>query len=693
MRSIFLKIIFVFCCFSIFSQQRKIDSLLNCVQNSKNDTIRVDELNQLSRFYIYYMPQKASFYARKAIHISNNINYKNGLAYSYMNLGYYSFRIDDYQSSKMWYNKANNIFILVNNRIGQGLCYQLIAKTLNGLGDYEISMDYLIKSHKCFDDADFPKGIGKVYEIMGGINDIFGDYELALDNLNKSIKMKSEYNDLEDMSRPYAYLGNVYLHLNQKDKSIENFNLALDISRKNYNLNTESYALTRLGDLYFKHEDFDRSIDHYMQSLEITTLHSNLWGRVRNLQGIGKGFFRKGNQKESLVYLKRSIEIAKGINDKVGLKNSYEYIYKIYDQYDSIDNAYHFYKLYNAFKDSLFNKNVVSNISLTQIKYKSEQEQIVLNKEQEKKDIINQKEKEKTDIIIYYGIALLILMISSMILLFKQLINAKKKKLIVEKQKNLVEEKNQEITDSISYAQKIQEALLTSSGYISNIFPKSFVYFNPKDLVSGDFYWLYSSEEYVFFTVFDCTGHGVPGAFMSMIGNSLLNEMIIEREIVETNKIMDIISNKIKISLGQKGEDGESRDGMDMVLCRLNKKTNELMFTCAKNPLWIIRDDELIEFKGDDRPVGYYIGKGISFTSQTFQLKNNDVIYIFSDGFADQFGGLKRKKYKTINFKNLLISISKREMDSQYDLLSKEFDDWKGDHEQIDDVCIMGVRI
>ena len=328
--------------------------------------------------------------------------------------------------------------------IGQGLCFQLKAKSLNGLGDYEVSMEYLIKSIKCFNDANFPKGIGKVYEIMGGINDIFGDYDLALDNLNRSINMKYEFNDLEDISRPYAYLGNVYIKLDSIEKAEENYNLALELSRKNYNLNTESYTQTRLGDLFFKSEKYDQSIASFKRSLKITNIQLNQWGDVRNLQGIGKGLYKMGNYQESIVFFNKSVKIANGINDKVGLKNSYEYLYMIYDQYDSIEPAFHFYKLYNLYKDSLFNKKVVSNISLSQIRYKTEQDKLLLKKEQEKKNIISLKEQEKSDLIIYFGTALIITMICFIVLMFYQLFNTKRKKAKIEIQKLLVEEKNQE---------------------------------------------------------------------------------------------------------------------------------------------------------------------------------------------------------------------------------------------------------
>ena len=212
-------------------------------------------------------------------------------------------------------------------------------------------------------------------------------------------------------------------------------------------------------------------------------------------------------------------------------------------------------------------------------------------------------------------------------------------------------------------------------------------------MVSGDFYWLYAKEDYVFFSVFDCTGHGVPGALMSMIGNSLLNEMIVERKLLETNEILDAISDKVKKSFYNQGQENQHRDGMDMVLCRFNKKTNELMYSAANNSLLLISKGQLFEYKGDRRPIGYFLGKGILFTSNTVQLHFGDRIYLYSDGFVDQFGGERNRKYKSKNLKEFLLSISGNTMIDQGRLISEEFARWKGENDQLDDVCVMGVRI
>ena len=254
-------------------------------------------------------------------------------------------------------------------------------------------------------------------------------------------------------------------------------------------------------------------------------------------------------------------------------------------------------------------------------------------------------------------------MLLSLVFVFIQLRKTRSQKVVIESQheeleKNhlVLEEAHKDITDSIVYAKRIQDATLTSNTYIKDVLPQSFIYFNPKEIVSGDFYWVFSDKENVFFTVADCTGHGVPGAFMSMIGNSFLNEMIIENKIKDTNLIMDGVSNKVKLSLDQKGRKGESRDGMDMVLCRLNKKTNELMYTGAKNSLLLIRDGEVTEYKGDKRPVGYYLGQNILFTAGKLTLQQNDTLYLFSDGYQDQFGGEKGRKYMKGRFKKFILS-------------------------------------
>jgi ligand-binding sensor domain-containing protein/serine phosphatase RsbU (regulator of sigma subunit) len=256
-----------------------------------------------------------------------------------------------------------------------------------------------------------------------------------------------------------------------------------------------------------------------------------------------------------------------------------------------------------------------------------------------------------------------------------------------------LEEKNKEILDSINYAKRIQDAMMTSETYRKSVIPNSFIFFKPLDVVSGDFYWVFKDkQENIFFTVADCTGHGVPGAFMSMIGTSLLNEIIVEKGIKDTNKILDEMRSQIIKSLNQDSED-DQKDGMDISICKLNMQKKTLEFSGAHNPLVIISGNELSTIKGDSQAVGLETVEIKPFTKHSMKLKKDDMIYIYSDGYQDQFGGENGKKYMTTNFKKLLLKISKEEEKKQNKLLEIELANWMRKEEQIDDICIMGVRV
>ena len=256
-----------------------------------------------------------------------------------------------------------------------------------------------------------------------------------------------------------------------------------------------------------------------------------------------------------------------------------------------------------------------------------------------------------------------------------------------------LEEKNKEIVDSINYAKRIQDAMMTSETYRKSVIPKSFILFKPKDVVSGDFYWVYKDQENnIFFTVADCTGHGVPGAFMSMIGTSLLNEIIVEKGIKNTNKILDEMRKQIIKSLNQDTAD-DQKDGMDISLCKLNLKNKTLEFSGAHNPLVLVSGDELSTFKGDSQAVGLETVDKKPFTKHSIKLKKGDMVYIYSDGYQDQFGGDNGKKYMTTNFKKLLLRVSKEDERKQNKLLEKELGNWMKNEAQIDDICVMGLRI
>jgi len=270
----------------------------------------------------------------------------------------------------------------------------------------------------------------------------------------------------------------------------------------------------------------------------------------------------------------------------------------------------------------------------------------------------------------------------------------------VVRQKEEIEEKTGEleilykqVTDSIHYAKRIQEAILPPNNFIAQVLPKSFVLYKPKDIVSGDFYWIEKKNNLIYFSAVDCTGHGVPGAFMSLVGHNILKDIINNTDIVKPSEIMDRLREGVVNTLHADKSGKETKDGMDMTLCCINYETLELQYSAAFNPLYIVRDNTLIEHKANKFPIGTFIGEKTNFTNNTLQLQKNDQIFIFSDGYADQFGGPKGKKFMVGNFRKVLTEIANMEPAAQKQILDSTLGEWQGDQEQVDDVLVIGVKV
>ena len=260
---------------------------------------------------------------------------------------------------------------------------------------------------------------------------------------------------------------------------------------------------------------------------------------------------------------------------------------------------------------------------------------------------------------------------------------------------NLIEQKNKKITDSIRYAQKIQQSILPSTELIQHIFPESFVLYKPKDIVSGDFYWFHKKNNYLFFTAADCTGHGVPGAFMSLMGNNMIRQAVEIHDLTKPAEILNHINNDIISNLRNNPIESVVKDGMDIAFCTLDKENMVLQFAGAQNPLYIIRQNELIEFKGERHLIGDAFNERFpAYTNHEIPVSKGDCFYIFSDGYADQFGGELNKKFMTKNFRETILKIHHLPMPEQKLKLDQIFENWKGaNHEQIDDVLVVGIRI
>lgn len=260
-------------------------------------------------------------------------------------------------------------------------------------------------------------------------------------------------------------------------------------------------------------------------------------------------------------------------------------------------------------------------------------------------------------------------------------------------QRDEIAEKNKSITDSIEYAKRIQNAVLPSKEFAQEVLPEHFILFRPRDIVSGDFYWFTKKDNLLILIAADCTGHGVPGAFMSMLGVSFINEIVNKHEVKQAGDILTHLRADVKRTLSQTGKEGEAKDGMDIALCVVDLEKRKMQYAGAYNPMYMFRNNELIEFKADRMPIGIYVKEKDTFTNNEIDLEKGDVFYIFSDGYQDQFGGDDGQKFKTKNFKEFLQQIHHKPMAEQRELLNTNIDNWRGKWEQVDDIIVFGVRI
>ena len=349
------------------------------------------------------------------------------------------------------------------------------------------------------------------------------------------------------------------------------------------------------------------------------------------------------------------------------------------------------------------------------MQYEFDKKDAVAKLEQNKKDLAQAEQNKRQRYVIFSVITGLILVMVFSFFLYRRFKITQKQKAVIELQKNhaeeqreiittqkhLVDEKQKEIVDSINYAKRIQQALLKEEEHVSEHLPKHFVLFKPKDIVSGDFYWALEKQGYWYLAVADCTGHGVPGAFMSMLGIAFLNEINAGEKLLSTSEILDQLREKVMKELNQTGADRDSKDGMDISLARIELtplsfgegQGVRLQWSGANNAMYHFTNGILKETKADKQPIGYHPMMN-PFTEHNFTLQKGESIFLFTDGYADQFGGSKKKKFLYKRFEEMLQANATLSMEEQKNALNKAFDDWKGaDMEQIDDVCVIGVRV
>jgi tetratricopeptide (TPR) repeat protein len=720
----------IFCLFIVKGQQSVNDSLLTLLKESNHDTVKVNLLNSLSQNIRFSEPERSLEYASEAAETAKRINYKRGEAMALRNAAIVYRYKGNYPTAIEFLENSLRLFREMNDDEGISGCYTSIAINYGIQGQYSLGIDYLLKALSIEEKRGDLKGQANCNTNLTNMYVYQKDYDRALFHAEKAILQNKELDNPEGLSAILMNTGIIYSDLGNYEKALQYYMRALEIDEKKLSKKHISASYKNIATA-------NRMLGYYEIALEYLKKSENLKLEIDDKPGLIKCYIEygklsavKGDYKSSIDYGLKAQVMAQETNSGSDLSDIYFDLSNYFSNIKKTDIAFDYYKRHIALKDSLFNEEKTRETARAELSYDYDKRQEILKLEQEKKDEIAKVETKKQLLIrnVFVGGFLLMGLFSGLIFKgYREKLNANKiisaQKIKVEEQKLLVEEKNKDILDSIRYAKRIQEAVFPPPALIQRILPNSFIYFNPKDVVSGDFYWLnvadYEGRQNVFVAAVDCTGHGVPGALMSIVGSNGLNKAVNEENCTNPAEVLNSLNVTVNKTLRQSYEESKMRDGMDISLCcisenKIEKGKIDLQWAGANNPLWIITSSQnlvenekakyimrdidpgydFFELRPDKQPIGTFIDEIVKpFTNHKLSLRKGDMIYLFSDGYADQFGGEKGKKFKYSQLKELLVKIYKLHVDEQHQILKETFEGWKGSLDQIDDVLVIGVRV
>jgi serine phosphatase RsbU (regulator of sigma subunit)/Tfp pilus assembly protein PilF len=569
------------------------------------------------------------------------------------------------------------------------------ALEIETAGNRVLALEYYQQSLALHRSNKWKKGVSSSLNNIGSLLYDQGEYELAINYYNESIAIKKELGYQRGLAWTYLNLGSLEEKLHRLDSALVYYNKAYDIHKNNNDIYGMGAAAHNIGTVLGSTSgNRALALEKYRESLRCYEQVADSTGISWEMGVIGLELFSQGQTDSALFYTHKSLLIAQNSDYKEGISASAGHLTEVYQALGDYENAFNYQLVQNAVEDSLQNNKIQQEILKTEMQFVHSQEKLELEKERLKRELVSEaKQKQQQQIIISVLVGLFVVT-GFLVLLFQRFKREKLQKLKIEKQRDEIEGKNVEIIDSITYAKRIQQAILKIEDQESTHLPSHFIFFKPKDIVSGDFYWIKEVDNVLYLSVADCTGHGVSGALLSMLGVSLLNDIVNDHDGISPAEILGKLRGRIIKELSQSEKEEDSRDGMDISLLKLNLKTRKAEWSGANNPLWIIRrgKNEMEEIKPDKQPIAYY-PQMEPFTHHEVQLDKGDSFYLFSDGYPDQFGGLKGKKLKYKPFKQLLLKNVGEEVEMQELLLSKYFENWKGELQQIDDVCVLGVKL
>ncbi len=630
-----------------------------------------------------------------------------------------------------------------NNKNEEGKALYFMGTAFLDAGNFLKSLTKYKQSIKIFEDLGESGLAARIYIDLGAVYKKWGKFDTAIVVYQKALKIQEDIKDIKGQANTLANIGNIYFFLKENtylDKALENYNQALVLFKKEKNEWGQAMVLLNIGWIYQNREQYEKAEvfakktlkinkknkyqqgmafayellaslkkgtkeyaeaeKYYKKAINITEKADNAKQIPLLLKEMGDMYQMWGKKEKSLLYFEKAVQELKARGQIKETSDCYKEIANLYDDKKNYKEALFNFREHKKLEDSIYNKQMHKTISEMQTKYETEKKDL---------QIKNQKEEIKRQnfqrnffiagfiIVMLFSLALFRLFSEKKkanVKLADQNILLENQNLEIIQQRDKIFQQNQNITDSIQYASRIQNAILPQEEFIRREMPEHFILFKPRDIVSGDFYWIGVKEGKLVVVAADCTGHGVPGAFMSMLGVSFLNEIVNSETELKASNILDRLRDNIIHSLHQTGKEDEAKDGMDIALCIIDRKEMRLQFAGAYNPLYLIREGKIEQIKADRMPIGIYFVKQKPFKNNELEIKKDDVIYIFSDGFPDQFGGEQGKKFMSKNFKNHLLNIHDKPMKEQKEILDKEHIKWMGEkYEQTDDVLVIGLKI
>ncbi len=661
----------------------QIDSVNQLILKETNDVKKIEILLQSCK--TYSNSQITLQFSKQAYSIANQI--KNGrlVAKTAEQVAISYFVNQETDSVKKYLTIAEDLYLNNNDKVGlyDILFYQ--TKFYLSLGDTKKAFDINKNLIAIAESLNDNEKLANAYSRMGALFIKINDNDKAISYFGKSLKLFKQLKNLAGIERVYKQMGDAYYGKSFYDLAIECYERGLEANKNTNNEELKSSILVGIGNVYYELNNNEKALFFYTEASKLKTKDNLI---IKN--NIASVLMNMDRYKEAKPYLLEYYYSSTGPSDKaIGAFN----LAQTYEQLEDFNSAMDFMDIYVRINDSLNDAKYKSNLSEIEAKYRNEQ--------QEEQNILLKERLKNKSLQIYFALAAILLLAGLAFFIFRGLRQKNKanivlaeKNKIIEEKSVIVEEQHKDITDSIKYAQRIQQAILPPDKLWSNILPQSFVFYQPKDILSGDFYWIEETTEHIFVAAADCTGHGVPGALMSIVNYNLLNRAVLEHGLTDAGAILDSVNKYLTLSLHQTYQESAVRDGMDVSLCVINKTTKKMNFAGAFNSIYLIRNNEIQELIPDKQPVGAFIEDNIKpFKNQLFQLIENDVIYMFTDGFADQFGGPKGKKYKYKQMQQLLLESYTKSFAEQKQVVTKSINEWKGNLEQVDDILLLGYKI